>query len=65
MVVAVLDAVEIKNAEGVGADEAVECKDLVHLNRGDESAATLANDVGDWEDNEHKRNKNTKVRGTY
>ena len=34
LVVAVLDAVEVENGEGVGGDEAGQGQDLVHLDGG-------------------------------
>jgi hypothetical protein len=48
LVVAKLDSVEILHAETVRRDEAVERKNLVHLNRSNESAATLSDNVRDY-----------------
>jgi len=46
LVVAEFDAVQILNAQTVCGDQAVESEDFVHLNRGDEGAATLSDDMG-------------------
>ena len=53
LVVAKLDSVEILHAETVRRDEAVERKNLVHLNRSNESAATLSDNVRDYKHQLH------------
>ena len=50
MTVTELDAVEVQHGQGVGRDQTIERKDLVHLNRGNKRATTLANDVGNGHD---------------
>jgi hypothetical protein len=47
LIISKLDPVEVLDRERVGCDEAVEREDLVHLDSGDEGAATLTDDVGD------------------
>ena len=48
LVVTKHDCIEILHAETVRRDEAVERKNLVHLNRSNESAATLSDNVRDY-----------------
>ena len=48
--VAKLDTLEVEHGQRVGADETVEGENLVHLDRGDERAPALADDVGDGND---------------
>ncbi|CAI6099130.1 unnamed protein product [Clonostachys chloroleuca] len=45
-----LDTLQVEDGQRVGTDETVESENLVHLNGSDESAAALANDVGDSND---------------
>jgi hypothetical protein len=45
-----LDTVEIQHGQTVGRDQTVECKDLVHLDRGDKGASTLSNNVRNSDD---------------
>src|SRR6185312_10084356 len=45
-----LDSLEVQDGEGVGANQTVEGKNLVHLNGGNESAPALADDVGNGND---------------
>lgn len=52
-----LDAVKVQYRQRVGRDQAVERKNLVHLNRGNECATTLANDVGNGNDIGELRSK--------
>ncbi|RUP50896.1 hypothetical protein BC936DRAFT_137175 [Jimgerdemannia flammicorona] len=47
--IAKLDTVQVQNRERVGRDEAVKRKNLVHLDRGNERAAALSDDVVDCE----------------
>src|SRR3569833_1809930 len=50
LAVAEFDALEIQHAQTISRDQAVQRKDLVHLDRGDKSAPALADDVGDGDD---------------
>ena len=47
LVVSKLDAVEVLNAQTVGRNQAVESQDLIHLDRGDQSATTLSDNGRD------------------
>jgi hypothetical protein len=47
LVVSELDPIKILHAQTVRRDQTIECEDLVHLDRSDEGAATLSNDMGD------------------
>jgi hypothetical protein len=47
LVVTKLDPVKILHAQAVCGNKAIQGEDLVHLNRGDERAATLSNDMRD------------------
>lgn len=41
------DALEIQDRQRVGADKAVQCENLVHLDRGNKRATALTNDIRD------------------
>lgn len=43
--VAKFDALKIQNGQGVSANEAVQCENFVHLNRGNKRATALANNI--------------------
>ena len=45
----ILDTIEILYAESVCRDETVKRENLVHLDGGNECAAALTNDMGDYE----------------
>jgi hypothetical protein len=45
-----LDTLKIQDGQGVGGNKTVESENLVHLDSGDKSATTLADDVGDSND---------------
>ena len=47
LVVSEFDTVKVLYTQTVRGNETIQCKDLVHLNRRDESTTALTNDVGD------------------
>ena len=49
MIVPVFDTVKILYTESVCRDETVKCENLVHLNGGHEGAATLTNNMCNYE----------------
>jgi hypothetical protein len=49
LIVSKLDPVEILYAQAVRRDQTVKRENLIHLDRSDESAATLSNDMCDYE----------------
>ena len=47
LVIAEFDAIKVLHTQTVCSNQTVECKNLVHLNSGNEGAATLTDDIGD------------------
>jgi hypothetical protein len=48
LVVSELDAVQILDTKTVRCNKAVESQNFVHLDGGDQCAATLSDNMGDW-----------------
>lgn len=48
LVITKLDAVKVLNRQGIGGDKTIERENLVHLDSGDKSTSTLADDVGNY-----------------
>ncbi|KAI6768022.1 hypothetical protein HG530_006031 [Fusarium avenaceum] len=61
--VAKLDTLKVEDGQGVSGDKTVESENLVHLNGGDKSAATLTNDVGHCNDVSELGSKGSSNRG--
>jgi hypothetical protein len=49
LIVSELDPIKVLHTQAVRGDQTIQCEDLVHLDRSDESAATLSNDMCDCE----------------
>lgn len=47
LIISKLDAVEVLDAQTVGRNQAVESQDLIHLDRGNQSATTLSDNGRD------------------